>query len=165
MAYQELYARADALIHANGNFVLRETKASTFPLKKDKATPGDPEEHHIDDAAIQSWVMEGSGLPIAAVELNLLNNTWRYPGDGDYSGLFRQMDISAAVADRRANVPGWLAAASAVIGGDMPGAAVGPQCDKPYACSFHEFCEALEPAGPDHPIELLPDSAGTRSEA
>lgn len=160
MTHEELYARADALVYANGNFVLRETKASTFPLKKDKVTPADPEDHHIDDAAIQMWVMEGSGLPIAAVELNLLNNTWRYPGNGDYSGLFRQLDISAVAADRSANVPGWLAASSAVVAGAMPDAVVGPQCDKPYACSFHEFCEALEPAGPDHPIELLPDSAG-----
>jgi hypothetical protein len=160
MAHQELYARADAVIDANGSFVLRETKASTFPLKKDKVTPADPKDHHVDDAAIQMWVMEGSGLPIAAVELNLLNNAWRYPGDGDYSGLFRQMDISAAAADRRANVPGWLAGASAVIAGEMPDASVGAQCDKPYACSFHGFCEALEPAGPEHPIELLPDSAG-----
>ncbi len=161
MAHQELYARADALIDANGNFVFRETKASTFPLKKDKVTPDEPEDHHIDDAAIQRWVMEGSGLPVAAVELNLLNNTWRYPGGGDYSGLFRQMDISAETAARRANVPAWLdCCVSAVVAGGMPDASVGSQCDKPYACSFHEFCEALEPERAEHPIELLPDSAG-----
>jgi hypothetical protein len=160
MVHQGLYARADALIDANGGFILRETKASTFPLKKDKVTPDGPEDYHVDDAAIQMWVMEGSGLPISAVELNLLNNTWHYPGDGDYNGLFRQMDISAEAGARRASVPGWLAGASAVLAGDMPAASVGPQCDKPYPCSFCEYCATLKPEGPEHPIELLPDSAG-----
>src|ERR1700683_552447 len=41
-----LYARADALIPAPaGGYILRETKASTFPLKKGKVTPDRPEEH------------------------------------------------------------------------------------------------------------------------
>jgi len=42
----DLYARADAILPRNGGFVLRETKASTFPLKKDRKTPDSPEEHH-----------------------------------------------------------------------------------------------------------------------
>jgi hypothetical protein len=54
-----LYARADALIPSPaGGYILRETKASTFPLKPDKVTPGTPEEHHLDDVAIQAWIAE-----------------------------------------------------------------------------------------------------------
>jgi len=44
MHHAGLYARADALIPETGGYVLRETKASTFPLKQDKITPGKPED-------------------------------------------------------------------------------------------------------------------------
>ena len=95
MFREGLYARADALIPVpSGGYILRETKASTFPLKKGKVTPDNPEEHHLDDLAIQAWVYQASGWPLAGAELNLLDNRWRYPGNGDYSGLFRQCEFS-----------------------------------------------------------------------
>ena len=39
MVHETLYARADALIPTVGGYVLQETKASSFPLKKDRLTP------------------------------------------------------------------------------------------------------------------------------
>jgi hypothetical protein len=65
-----LYARADALIPApGGGYILRETKASTFPLKKNKVTPDKPEEHHLDDVAIQAWVYQTAGWPLAGADI------------------------------------------------------------------------------------------------
>lgn len=160
MVHSGLYARADALVPDGKGYVLRETKSSTFPLKKDKTTPDAPEEHHVDDVAIQAWVMEGMGLPKQRAELNLLNNQWRYPGDGHYEGLFRQLDITADVDARKAQVPGWIKQAEAVLDGDMPTVSTGRHCTKPYDCAFIAHCRALDPPGPEHPIELLPDSAG-----
>ena len=55
------------LLEADG-YVLRETKASTFPLKPDKVTPGLHEAHHLSDVAIQSWVADAFGLPISRVQ-------------------------------------------------------------------------------------------------
>ena len=155
-----LYARADALIPESRQYVLQETKASTFPLKTDKVTTASPEEHHLNDVAIQAWVMESSGLPLGRVELNLLDNRWRYPGVGNYSGLFRQLDVTTAVQARKNQVPMWFEKAQAVIAGDMPEIATGKQCSDPYECQFKSYCEKLDPPGPEHPIELLPDSAG-----
>lgn len=155
-----LYARADALIPEGSRYALQETKASTFPLKKDKVTPAPPEEHHLNDVAIQAWVMEGSGLPLGRVELNLLNNQWRYPGDENYSGLFRQYDVTSEVHIRKNQVPMWLEQAQTVLAGDMPQTITGKQCSNPYECPFKDYCEKLDPSGPEHPIELLPDLAG-----
>ena len=155
-----LYARADALIPESGAYVLQETKAGTFPLKKDKLTPDKPEDHHLDDLAIQIWVMARNDLPMARAELNLLNSQWRYPGHGDYQGLFRQLVMDHSIQDRVAQVPQWLAAAQQVIAGAMPVVTTGKQCDKPYACPFFSHCSALDPQGPEHPIELLPGGAG-----
>lgn len=160
MVCGDLYARADALIPNNGKYTVRETKSSTFPLKKDKQTPDAPEEHHLNDLAIQVWTLEGFGLSLARAELNLLNNQWRYPGGGDYSGLFRQLDVTDEVNNRKNHVPIWLEQAQAVLTGNLPEAVTGKHCSDPYDCPFLGHCGKLDPTGPEHPIELLPDLAG-----
>jgi hypothetical protein len=154
-----LYARADALIPAPaGGYVLRETKASTFPLKNDKITPDKPEEHHLDDLAIQAWVYQASGWQLAGAELNLLDNQWHYPGNGDYSGLFRQLPVTADVLARMPEVPNWRAAAQRILAGATPDIQTGGHCTKPYACPFHDHCTTLDLPGPKHPLTLLPGS-------
>lgn len=160
MVHGNLYARADALIPEGSGYVLRETKSSSFPLKRDKTTPDRPEEHHLNDVAIQAWVKDGSEFGESRVEMNYLNNQWRYPGSGDYSGLFRQLDVTTDTEIRKLQVPVWIEQAQAVLAGRMPDIPTGKQCKAPYACPFHLFCEKLDPPGPEHPIELLPDSAG-----
>jgi hypothetical protein len=152
-----LYARADALIPAPaGGYILRETKSSTFPLKQDGVTPNKPKEHHLDDLAIQAWVYQATAWPLAGAELNLLNNQWRYPGNGDYSGLFRQLPVTAGALGRMAEVPNWHAAAKTVLLGTMPDIQTGPHCSDPYDCPFHDHCTTLHAPAPDHPITLLP---------
>jgi hypothetical protein len=131
LVHTDLYARADALVPHGDAYILRETKASTFRLKKDNATPDAPKETHLDDVAIQAWVMEGAGLPIAAVELNLLDAKWRYQGDGDYSGLFRQLDVTKDIALRKTKVSNWLEQARGVVATAMPPATIGKQCGDP----------------------------------
>jgi hypothetical protein len=155
-----LYARADALVPKNDAYVLRETKASTFPLKSDKVTPDAPKGTHLDDVAIQTWVAEKMGLSIAAVELNLLNSRWRYPGGGDYRGLFRQLDVTTTIADRKAKVSEWLEQARVVVTGAMPSVTTGSHCNDPYECPFQEHCEGIGERRMEHPIELLPGAAG-----
>ena len=162
MARGGLYARADALVPDGDNYVLRETKASSFPLKTDKVTPGKPKEHHLNDLAIQAWVMSESGIPMEQAALNLLDSRWRYPGDGSYSGLFRQLDVTDEISSRQGNVPTWRDEAEQILAGDMPEITTGKQCSDPYDCPFLDFCRERDPPAPDHPIELLPGSAGNR---
>jgi hypothetical protein len=160
LLHSNLYARADALVPRANGYVLRETKASTFPLKKDKKTPDSPKEHYVDDVAIQKWVMEGAGLSVAGAELNLLNSIWRYPGDGDYSGLFRQLDVTVEADSRKPKVSQWLQQAAAILKSEMPGVVTGKHCSSPYDCPFQNFCRRLDPPGSTHPIDLLPGIAG-----
>lgn len=162
MFFSEFYSRADALIPEPGGYVLRETKASSFPLKNDKVSPGKPDEEHVLDIAIQAFTMEQSGVPMARAELNLLNSQWRYPGNGDYSGLFRIMDVTEEVRSMAPIVPDLIADARSMLLGPMPVLVTGKQCTKPQACPFVGFCEKLDPPKPAHPIELLPDSAGKK---
>ncbi|MDP3749713.1 MAG: DUF2779 domain-containing protein [Phenylobacterium sp.] len=140
--------------------MIAEAKASTFPLRADKETPGQPEEHHLADVAIQSWLAVESELPVRGAELDLLNNRWRYPGGGDYRGLFRAYDVTGKIQTLIAMVPTWLLEAQAVLAGELPNVTRGKQCSSPYACLFYERCGNLEPPAEAHPIELLPDAGG-----
>jgi len=160
MFREPVYARADALIPNADSYVLSETKAKTFPLKSDKLTPKEPDEHLLDDVAIQAWVAQGQGFKLSRLELNLLNSQWTYPGSGDYSGLFRQLDVTAAALARAPEVGQWAHDALRTISGEMPELETGRHCDDPHPCALLSFCEQFDKPGPEHPIELLPDSAG-----
>jgi len=161
MFHDGLYARADALIPAgSGAYVIRETKASTFPRKPDKLTPGQADEHLLDDMAIQAWVYQATGWPLADAELNLLDNQWRYAGRGDYTGLFRQLRVTSEIEGRLSEVQRWYAASQRVLAGAMPEIQTGKQCSVPYSCPFYGRCKALDSPKPEHPLDLLPGTAG-----
>lgn len=157
-----VYARVDALLPEGTGYVLRETKATTYPLKDDKLTTAKPEPDHIEDLAIQAWAMISSGLMYERAELNLLNSQWRYPGNGDYSKLFRLLDVTTEVLHTSEFVPIWIADATEVINGPMPTCETGKQCSTPNPCPRKTFCLTLDPPKQAHPIELLPDSAGKK---
>lgn len=162
--FDDVYSRADALIPTEeGGYILRETKASTFPIKKTKDNAGDPGEPDPDlviDAAIQTYVAREMGYDIPKVELSLINNRWKYPGKRDYSGLFRIMDVTDQVNSMVPDIPGMVSEARAVLEGSMPVKTTGGQCKKPHACPYLETCKAMDPPAEEHPIELLPDAAG-----
>lgn len=161
MHFKGVYARADALLpDGAGGYALQETKATTFPLKADKVTPGKPSLEHVTDLAIQAWVMENSGIPMSRAELNLIDNRWKYPGAGDYRGLFRVLDVTAEVREALVQVPGLVDSARATVSGSMPSVATGKQCKSPHGCPFFAYCQSLDPSRPAHPLELLPDAAG-----
>jgi hypothetical protein len=163
MYFDDVYARADALVPTgDGTYILRETKATTFPLKKDKVTPDKPDFEQVLDLAIQAWLLENSGLTLARAELNLINNRWRYPGGGNYDGLFRIKDITDEVKALTVEVPGLICTSRATVLADMPVMTTGKQCSSPHSCGYLKFCEKLDPEKPEHPIELLPDAAGKK---
>jgi hypothetical protein len=160
--FNGLYARADALIPEDDGYVLQETKATTFPLKKDKVTPDSPEYEHLLDLSIQAYAMQQSGLLMTRAELNLLNSQWKYGGDGDYSGMFKTLDVTELVEGMVEYVPIMMARADFMLKGDMPKTETGKQCSTPHNCPYLGFCHEIDPPKPDHPIELLPDSAGKK---
>jgi len=158
----DLYCRADALVRSNGHYKLQETKASTFPLKKDKVTADKPKAHYVDDAAVQLWAAQASGLPIPEVEFNLVNNQFVYHGDNNYAGLFRALDVTQEARVLLGEVPKWIEQAEHVLSNGRPACTTGTQCDEPYPCPFAAHCKSLEPPLAQHPLTLLPDSAGKK---
>ena len=105
-------------------------------------------EVHLDDLAIQSRVLMGAGLSLAASCLMHINTDYLYGGGAvDLEKLFAIEDVSGAVAGRRAEVPGQLAAMKSILLESQP-PAIEPDhhCHSPYECPFWAHCTAAKPA-------------------
>lgn len=112
--------------------------------------------HHLVDAAIQAWVVGQAGLRLSRVEVAQIDTGFRYPGNGDYRGLFKHQDVTAEIAPLLAEVGGWIAAARQTLDGEDPRTAPGAQCADPFACPFLNHCGPEDEAAVGYPPELLP---------
>jgi len=142
--------RADVLARRDGRCTLVEVKSSTAVKPP-----------HVEDVAIQAWVLQGAGLELESTRLAHIDNTFVYPGDGDYDGLLVEADLADDVQPLLEAIPHWVAEAQQVIAGDMPGTDIGAHCTQPYACEFHDWCSRDEPA---YPVSILPRGAALAAE-
>lgn len=122
--------RVDVLLREGGNYRVVEVKAST--RVKDV---------HIEDCAVQAWVIEQAGLRLESVSLALVNNQFVYAGDGNYSELLVESDVTEEVRDRLPEVGGWVEEARDVLGRPEPNVRVGLHCSSPYDCAFYDHCK------------------------
>jgi hypothetical protein len=150
-SYRSLNVRADLLIPIRGGYHLAEVKSSTSV-----------KEYHLADAAVQTWVLRGAGIPVKSVELRHINREFVYPGNDDYRGLFAHGDIQADVEELQREVPKWVEDATAVLGGAEPDVAMGDHCDAPFECPFKTHCAGLAGPGPKYPVTLLKGKNGKR---
>jgi len=146
--------RVDALERlGDGRFGLREVKASA-------SVKG----HHLDDLAVQWFVLEGCGLELGSVELVHVNRGYvRGEGEIDWPRLFAREDCAAQVAARLEAMPGRLEAMHALVARDAtPAVEPGRHCKNPFGCEFWEHCTRDKP--PDW-IHYLPSLHATQREA
>ena len=133
--------RADLLFRRGDRYRLVEVKATTSV-----------KDHHLQDAAIQAWVIDGAGCPVDAVSIAHIDNAFVYPGGGDYRGLFKSVDVTEQVAELRAQAPELALRCQQVLAGPLPEIPVGKQCNVPYACPFLTYCDR---DAPEYPLSIL----------
>lgn len=162
-AHKDVLVRADLLLPVRGGYRLVEVKSSS------KVKP-----YHVEDAAIQAWVIRNAGLDIKHVELAHVNTGFVYtgssgqrmfvgggheldcPGVGEYAGLLAHEEVSEQVEELAGKVPKWISAARKTLKGVEPEIAPGEQCSKPFACPFQAYCI---PEVSGYPLEVLKDKA------
>ncbi len=148
--YGGVVVRADLLFAGPGGNRLVEVKAST--MVKD---------YHLNDAAVQAWVITHSGLVLDAVAVAHIDNQFVYQGDGDYRGLFSEVDVSARIQSVMQQVPVWITDFRRALAGPLPAIAVGPQCHSPFDCPFLGHCAPqCEKASCAEPPRLDPAARG-----
>lgn len=142
--------RADLLIPDQGGYRLVEVKSATSV-----------KDYYYADAAIQTWVVQRSQLPITRVEIAHIDNSFVYPGHGVYQGLLKHVDVTEDISGLIDDVPRWIHEARATLDGTEPVALPGKQCSQPYDCPFTAYCS---PPVAGYPPEILPYNRGLADE-
>ena len=138
-------AFADVLLPAGKQWRMVEVKSSTSV-----------KDYHRDDAAVQAFVARACGVPLQSIALAHVDNSWTYPGGGDYQGLLVEVDLTDEAFARTDEVRGWIADAQAVVARKKaPRLATGAQCSAPYECGFLAHCQSAEPQA-EHHVRWLP---------
>lgn len=134
---------------ADGALTLVEVKSST-------SLKGKP---YVDDAAVQAWTMTAAGHAPDRVVLRLLDSSWVYQGDGDYGGLFKDINVTTEVQARFEKMPELVRKAQLTLEGMEPQTEPGKHCSKPFACGFGAHCQAWDAARkrplPRNPVGML----------
>jgi len=113
-------------------------------------------DYYLEDVAIQATVARAAGLALDSTAVAYVDNTWVYPGGGDYRGLLVEEDVSEDAFGAAATVRTWVTQAQAVAGlAQEPRRATGAHCSSPYACGFSEYCRSHEPQA-EYPVTWLP---------
>lgn len=149
-AHERTLVRADLLLPEKRRWNLVEVKSSTSV-----------KDYHLFDTAIQSHVLQASGVKLGDVAIVTINNKFIYPGKGCYqeikrngevNSLFQSHDVtreSAALAEKEA--PAWIAGARKTLAGKLPAKIT--TCNKPYPCPFIDHCY---PQTTEFSVDLLP---------
>jgi hypothetical protein len=142
--FDGVLVRVDILVRSGDSWDLYEVK-STASLK--------PE--HVTDAAIQTYVVEGSGLRVRRSHIVHLNTSYIFEGgEYDLERLFTIEDVTQRAREYMWQVPGTIEHFRTVLEGPEPQIRVGSRCRVPYGCDFAGRCHAFLPEA--HPVTQLP---------
>ncbi len=138
--------RADLLLPTPSGYRMVEVKSSA------SVKP-----YHVDDCAIQAWVLQQNGIALAAIELAHIDTAFVYMGDGNYQGLFHHAPLDEVIYPLLEMVPGWIAEARSTLAGDEPTISTGAQCDDPFECPFKAYCNRniAQPVLPAYSLDVF----------
>lgn len=143
--HNEVLVRADLLVPEVSGYKLVEVKSSTSV-----------KDYHLEDIAVQTWVMRQAGLEPSCCMVAHIDNSFVYPGGGNYQGLLKEEPVDAEIRELINLVPGWISQAQATLKQTKaPSVEPGDQCSQPFACDFANYCSPPE-TGVEFPVEILP---------
>jgi DNA polymerase III epsilon subunit-like protein len=139
--------RADVLLRKNDGWELLEAKSST-KLK----------DEHVNDIAIQSYIIKSSGVKLNNVKLIHIDNEFIYQGDGNYKNLIEENDLTEAILFSEKLVQAYIEKLKPICDKNsaVPKIEIGEHCKKPYECIYKERCESLLPKSNKTSISILP---------
>ena len=101
---------------------------------------------HLSDLAVQTYVLEGAGMPLAGIFLLRINTRYVHEGgEIDFDALFTLEDVTELVRPRLPEVRARLAEMKTMLAGSMPAIEPGAHCLSPYECPFWQHCTKDKP--------------------
>ncbi|ORJ61354.1 DUF2779 domain-containing protein [Geothermobacter hydrogeniphilus] len=95
---------------------------------------------HMDDVALQAYVLRNAGLDVGKVNLVHLNNKYCRRGNIDPHELFSIADLTKGALEKQEEVAYEVRRLRDMLTGDMPEVGIGRQCSSPYDCDFQGYC-------------------------
>lgn len=116
-------------------------------------------DQHLQDTAVQAWVLKGVGLQVDQVSIVHLNSECVYP---HLDELFVAVDVTTQVIEIEKTVPALISDLQKTLRKPKPPRIdIGPQCDSPYECEFKGHCWA-EKKIPDFSVFDVPGLTADR---
>ena len=128
-SYDGVFVKVDILNKGKTGWNIYEVKASTKV-----------EDVHLNDVAVQYYVVSGTGLPVSNAYLVHINNKYVRKGDIEVEKLFNKKELTDDVKEKQPWVKKEIKAQKQMLQGKEPDIDIGPYCDKPYSCDFHGHC-------------------------
>lgn len=140
--YEAAFLYEDVLIRAD---IIARNPEKNWDLFEVKSTTG-VEPTHLNDVAIQRYVITGAGIKLNASHLVHLDPGYVRYGALDLQKLFLAVDVTAETEPLLDMIYDQLRAMKAMAEKpDAPEREIGQQCTKPYDCSFIGHCWAHVP--------------------
>jgi hypothetical protein len=125
-----LFVKVDILVRRGDAWEIHEVKSSTGV----KAV-------HLDDLAIQDYVLRRAGLRVARLVLVHVDSTYVRRGAIDVWRLFAGREVTLDARERQAELPEIIARLRATLSeASEPAVDIGLQCHDPYDCDFIPWC-------------------------
>lgn len=119
-------------------------------------------DYYLDDTAIQTWVAAQGGVALESVSVAHIDSTWVYPGQGDYRGLLKAVDVTEEAFSRHPQVTQWIKDAQHTAAlPEEPPIKPGKQCNDPNPCGFIDYCNR-DMAPVECPVTWLPNFRQTK---
>jgi len=127
--FNDVFAKLDILHRGYDGWELYEVKATTGV-----------EDVHLDDIALQYYVLSGSGLPVSRVFLVHLNNEYVRNGYLEVERLFTINDFTDTTKTKASAVAAEINRQRQMLKGSVPAIDIGEYCTNPYTCDFKGHC-------------------------
>lgn len=127
--HDDLFVAVDILHRQGGFWHLYEVKSSSSV-----------KDTFIDDAAVQAFVLESSGLSLGSINIVHVNNRYIREEELDVAQLFTSRNITERARLRMKAVPENIACMKETLAGNEPEIPIGIHCLSPYACDAKDYC-------------------------
>jgi hypothetical protein len=125
-----IFAAMDILAHVNGERWAIEVKSSTTV-----------KDYHLDDAALQYYVMKKAGFTPDRVFIMHIDNSYVRHGTIDPNGLLKRTEITAEVLALQNKVSATLfKLTESLSSGTEPTISIGRHCAQPFDCNYKHHC-------------------------
>lgn len=128
--HDQVLAAADIVVNDNGELSIYEVKSSTSV-----------NEVHINDAAVQYWIISNLGYKVKDISIVYINNKYVREGELDLDSLFNIESALDFVLDKQKFVENNLHHQKKILSRkSVPKVEIGMHCTDPYPCGFIGHC-------------------------